>query len=94
MRRYRTAYAHVPRLVQLGIVLLAVGIVVDLLYHALLIPWGLSAQHGHGGGEALGHLVTLLGMTTIMIGIFHRQYRRRRSAVHRPRQSGQHPVDR
>lgn len=94
MRRFRTAYPHVPCLVQLGIILFAVGIVVDLLYHGLLIPWDLSALHVHGGGEALGHLVTLAGMITIMIGIFHRQFRRRRSAVHHPRQSGRHPAGR
>lgn len=57
--------ARLPRLVRLGLLLLSVGFVADLTYHAL--PVTFEPLLGAEGFRA--HLLTFIGMLVMLIGV-------------------------
>ena len=64
--RLRTLVADLPWLVRIGLVVLAVGALADLAYHAS--PDSLQPLLGAEGFRA--HLVTFVGMLVMLIGVF------------------------
>jgi len=71
MRRwFPHTFADLPLLMQLGLLLVACGGALDVLYHAGWAPQ-ISAHLGHGGG--LAHLATFVGMVVALLGVLMRR---------------------
>jgi hypothetical protein len=67
--RFPAMLADLPIVMQLGLLLLVCGGMLDMLYHAGWAPL-LAAHLGHNG--AIAHLVTLSGMVVMLLGVFAR----------------------
>jgi hypothetical protein len=62
-------YLTLPCMMQIGLLLLAIGGTLDLLYHAAPPGWsmdleGYLGRHGEGA-----HVLTLVGMVVILLGL-------------------------
>lgn len=57
----------------MGLLILAVGGVLDILYHTAPLSWSivLDSYLGHEGMRA--HVVTLIGMIVTLFGVFMRR---------------------
>jgi hypothetical protein len=62
-----------PRLMQVGLVVVGLGGAADVLHHALPVAaLDLAPYLGHEGGVA--HAVTFAGMVVTMLGLFTRRF--------------------
>ena len=69
-QRIFVLFMGLPRVMRLGLVVLAIGGGVDLFYHAAPPGWAMQLE-GYLGTDAVGaHLVTLLGMVVTLLGLF------------------------
>lgn len=70
MRRWLGDFTELPRLMQLGLFIFAVGGALGVVYHAAPLAWTtmIDIYLGHDG--LLAHLVTLAGMIVTMAGVF------------------------
>jgi hypothetical protein len=69
-----------PHIMRLGLLILVIGGMLDLLYHAAPPGWALQMD-GYLGADGVGaHLLTLLGMVVTLLGLL----------AHRPRPSAAH----
>ena len=59
----------IPSLTKLGGVLIAIGLVFDLVEHTLVPHLHDAAVAGFPVGEHAAHLVVLIGMVTVLAGI-------------------------
>lgn len=73
MRRLRSVAGGLPRLIQLGLFILAVGVVLDEFYHIVAPGAMVSMHYDMGRGEYRAHLVTLVGMVVTLVGVFIRR---------------------
>jgi hypothetical protein len=69
----RATVAGLPRVMKLGLSIVAVGLVVDIGYHAFSDAPGA----GHGPIAFSGHLMTLIGMLVTMSGLLGVAFKRR-----------------
>jgi len=74
-QRIFVQFMGLPRVMQLGLLILIIGGTLDLLYHAAPPGWAMQLGRYLGADGAGAHLVTLLGMVVTLLGLF----------VHRPR---------
>jgi hypothetical protein len=75
VERIFVLFIALPGLMRLGVLILAIGGMLDLLYHAAPPGWALQMD-GYLGADGVGaHVVTLLGMVVTLLGVF----------AHRPR---------
>jgi hypothetical protein len=63
---------RMPRLMQAGLVVVALGGAADVAHHALPAALDLAPYLGHEGGVA--HAVTFAGMVVTMLGLFSRRF--------------------
>ena len=70
VRRLRTAFATLPGLMRIGLLIVLAGGALDLLHHTLPPQWAATVDIylGHNGWPL--HVVALLGMATTLVGIF------------------------
>jgi hypothetical protein len=62
-------YLALPRIMQIGLLFLAAGGTLDLLYHAAPPGWSVDLERYLGRhGEGV-HLVTLVGMVVTLLGL-------------------------
>ncbi len=66
----RREFLEMPRLMQLGLVILVVGGALDILFHASPSAWTPSIEAYLGPDGYYAHLVTLAGMVTTLVGLF------------------------
>ena len=80
VQRIFILFTELPGLMRLGVLILAVGGGLDLLYHAAPPLWAMQLD-GYLGLDGVGaHLLTLFGMVVTLLGLFTHQARAR--AVH------------
>ncbi|MFO7167202.1 MAG: hypothetical protein DIU80_004160 [Chloroflexota bacterium] len=65
-------FVRLPRLIQLGVLVLAIGVALDLLAHAAPPAWSVQLSGFLGADGSRAHVVTLLGMVLTVAGIFAR----------------------
>ncbi|HEU5097502.1 MAG TPA: hypothetical protein VFU22_00550 [Roseiflexaceae bacterium] len=63
-------FMELPGLMRLGVLILAIGGVLDLLYHAAPPGWALQLDVVLGSDGVVAHLMTLLGMVVTLLGLF------------------------
>jgi hypothetical protein len=74
-QRILVLFMELPRVMRLGLLILVIGGLLDLLYHAAPPGWAMRLD-GYLGADGVGaHLLTLLGMVVTLLGLF----------AHRPR---------
>ncbi len=85
VRRAIAEFFSLPRVMQLGLIILAVGGSLDIIYHAFPSDWigSLEIYFGRDGYNA--HIVTLIGMLVTLVGLV-----RPRKLAHRHRTRAQH----
>ena len=72
-QRIFSLFTELPGLMRLGVLILAAGGALDLLYHAAPQAWAMQLD-GYLGSDGVGaHLLTLLGMVVTLLGLFARQ---------------------
>jgi hypothetical protein len=73
VQRIYILITELPGLMRLGVLILAIGAVLDLLYHTAPPGWAMQLD-GYLGSDGVGaHLVTLLGMVVTLLGLFARR---------------------
>jgi hypothetical protein len=78
--RISVLFIALPGLMRLGVLILAIGGMLDLLYHAAPPGWAVQMD-GYLGTDGIGaHVVTLIGMVITLLGVF----------AHRPRARDTH----
>ena len=66
-------FTELPGLMRLGVLILAIGGTLDLLYHAAPPGWTMQLD-GYLGSDGVGaHLLTLVGMVVTLLGLFARR---------------------
>jgi hypothetical protein len=81
-------FTALPALMRLGVIILAIGGLLDLFYHAAPPGWALQMD-GYLGTDGMGaHVVTLLGMVVTLLGLFARRPRARAAQVEVTRSEG------
>ncbi len=75
--RISVLFIALPGLMRLGVLILAIGGMLDLLYHAAPPGWAVQMD-GYLGTDGIGaHVVTLIGMVITLLGVFaHRPHAR------------------
>jgi hypothetical protein len=72
-QRIFTLFTELPGLMRLGVLILAIGGALDLLFHATPPGWTMQLD-GYLGTDGVGaHLLTLLGMVVTLLGLFARR---------------------
>ena len=70
---FRAAIASLPQLMKVGLVVTALGAVIDAAHHLVTS----APAVGHGSVAFTAHLVTLVGMIVTMVGLFGAALKRR-----------------
>ena len=73
VQRIFMLFTELPGLMRLGVLILATGGALDLLYHAAPLGWAVQLDSYLGIHGAGAHLVTLLGMIVTLLGLFVRR---------------------
>jgi hypothetical protein len=63
-------FAELPGLMRLGVLILAVGGTLDVLYHAAPPVWAIQLDVVLGPNGVIAHLMTLFGMVVTLVGLF------------------------
>ena len=63
-------FKELPGLMRLGVLILAVGGTLDLLYHAAPPVWAMQLDVVVGTDAVIAHLMTLFGMVVTLVGLF------------------------
>ncbi len=63
-------FTELPGLMRLGVLILAIGGVLDLLYHAAPPWWAMRLDVVLGSDGVGAHLLTLCGMVVTLLGLF------------------------
>jgi hypothetical protein len=70
VQRIFILFTELPGLMRLGVLILAIGGILDLLYHAAPPGWVIPLDVVLGSDGVGAHLVTLLGMVVTLLGLF------------------------
>jgi hypothetical protein len=63
-------FTELPGLMRLGVLILAIGGTLDLLYHAAPPMWAIQLDVILGPDGVIAHLMTLFGMVVTLVGLF------------------------
>ncbi len=85
IRRAWDEFTGFPALMKVGLIVLAIGAALDILYHTAPLVWTpmLTLYLGEEGSRA--HLITFLGMALTLAGVLTRARLHRRQAMHEER---------
>ncbi len=85
IRRAWEEFTGFPVLMKIGLIVLAIGAALDILYHTAPPIWAptLTLYLGVEGSRA--HLITFLGMALTLVGVLTRARSAKRQAVHEER---------
>jgi hypothetical protein len=70
VQRIFILFTELPGLMRLGVLLLAIGGTLDLLYHAAPPGWAMQLDVVVGSEGVIAHLMTLFGMVVTLVGLF------------------------
>ena len=70
VQRIITLFSELPGLMRLGVLILAIGGTLDLLYHAAPPGWAMQLEIVLGSNGVGAHLITLFGMLVTLVGLF------------------------
>ena len=73
VQRIITLFSELPGLMRLGVLILAIGGTLDLLYHAAPPGWAMQLDVVLGPDGVIAHLMTLFGMVVTLVGLFARR---------------------
>jgi hypothetical protein len=82
-------FMELPVVMRLGMLILAAGGALDVLYHAAPLGWAIWLDGYLGRQGAGAHMVTLLGMVVMLLGLFIRRLPARAHAEITPSEGGQ-----
>ncbi len=68
-QRLISLVSALPLLMRIGVLMLATGGTLDLLYHAAPVGWEMELDHYLGVAGTGAHVVTLLGMVVTLLGL-------------------------
>ena len=66
-------FTELPGLMRLGVLILAIGGTLDVLYHAAPPGWAIQLDVVLGPDGVIAHLMTLFGMVVTLLGLFARR---------------------
>ena len=66
-------FTELPGLMRLGVLILAIGGTLDVLYHAAPPVWAIQLDVVLGPNGVIAHLMTLFGMVVTLLGLFARR---------------------
>jgi hypothetical protein len=93
VQRIFVLFMGLPRVMRLGMLVLAIGGGLDLFYHAAPLGWAMRLE-GYLGTDGVGaHLVTLLGMVVTLLGLFARRAGARVAHVEIPPAEGRSAIE-
>jgi hypothetical protein len=70
MQRFFILFTQLPGRMRLGVLLLAIGGTLDVLYHAAPPAWAVQVDVVLGPNGLAAHLLTLFGMVVTLLGLF------------------------
>src|SRR3954467_5400293 len=70
VQRIFILFTELPGLMRLGVLLLAIGGTLDVLYHAAPPGWAVQLDVVVGSDGVVAHLLTLFGMVVTLVGLF------------------------
>jgi hypothetical protein len=70
VQRIFILFTELPGLMRLGVLILAIGGTLDLLYHAAPPVWAIQLDVVLGSDGVVAHLMTLFGMVVTLVGLF------------------------
>jgi hypothetical protein len=70
VQRIFILFTELPGLMRLGVLLLAIGGTLDVLYHAAPPGWAVQLAVVVGSDGVVAHLLTLFGMVVTLVGLF------------------------
>ena len=73
VQRIFMLFTELPGLMRLGVVILAIGGTLDLLYHAAPPIWAMQLDVVVGSNGVAAHLMTLFGMVMTLLGLLVHQ---------------------
>jgi hypothetical protein len=72
-QRIFALFTELPSLMRLGVLILAIGGALDVLYHAAPPVWAIQLDVVLGSDGVIAHLMTLFGMVVTLVGLFSRR---------------------
>ena len=72
-QRIYTLFTELPGLMRLGVLILAIGGALDVLYHAAPSLWAMQLDVVLGSNGVAAHLMTLFGMVVTLLGLLVHQ---------------------
>lgn len=73
VRRLLDEIVGMPRLMRLGLLVFALGGLLDMLYHAVPVDWAIRLSVYLGEEGILAHGITFIGMVLTLSGLFVRK---------------------
>jgi hypothetical protein len=69
-QRIFVLFTELPGLMRLGVLILAIGGTLDVLYHVAPPVWAIQLDVVVGPNGVIAHLMTLFGMVVTLAGLF------------------------
>jgi hypothetical protein len=93
VQRIYTFFTELPGLMRLGVLILAIGGVLDVLYHAAPPIWAMQLDVVLGSNGVAAHLMTLFGMVVTLLGLLVHQASARSVQVEVTRSEGRSAIE-
>ena len=85
---------ELPGLMRVGVLILAIGGALDVLYHAAPPVWAIQLDVVLGPDGVIAHLMTLFGMVVTLFGLFARRASARVAHIEATRSEGRSTIER
>ena len=86
-------FTELPGLMRLGVLILVIGGILDLLYHAAPPGWAIQLDVVLGSDGVVAHLMALFGMVVTLVGLFARRASARVAQVEASPSKGRSPIE-
>jgi hypothetical protein len=93
VQRIFILFTELPGVMRLGVLLLAIGGTLDVLYHAAPPGWAVQLDVVVGSDGLLAHLLTLFGMVVTMVGLFAHRASARSAPMEVTAPEGRSPIE-
>jgi hypothetical protein len=92
-QRMLILFTELPVLIRLGVLILAIGGALDVLYHAAPPLWAMQFDIVLGSNGMAAHLMTLFGMVVTLLGLLVHQASARSAQVEATRSEGRSAIE-
>jgi hypothetical protein len=93
IQRIFILFTELPGLMRLGVLILAIGGALDVLYHAAPPVWAMQLDVVVGPDGVIAHLMTLFGMVVTLVGLFAHRASARIAPVEVSRSEGRSAIE-